>query len=278
MGKFGILIFVLICLCVACKPEMVSEEKLTMITGYDGEARDNGTDSGIASFEIVPLETIPESILSEIGRLEITDSLILVQDHARLLGFDKAGKFKRAYGSNGRGSGEYLSLNAFWIDPGGQTLTILDEYLQKLITYRMNGDLLTEKTYPRGAFAMTHSAVRVGQENVLSESYVFNRQNTIYATLNLKTGERKPLYTLPVRTKNMAMPIGRHPVSSFRDTIKLILPFDPRIYSLQDTGLIPLLSIQTQKETVPAKRLEAEEDFSISTYLDICQEGYFLGI
>ena len=242
-----ILYLVLAGLGVACKEEKGSYKGLQIIKGFQDEALENGLNLEIASFEIVPLEMTPASILSRIERLEVVDSFLLIQDNEKVLCFNRSGEYQW-YGTQGRGPGQYLRINTFFTDRNEKTVALVDKSLKKIMWFDLMGHFLSEKKYNPRSLYMVHSGVLLQKGRLLQENYIYNDYNTIYALMDLGTGERTPLYGMDVKTDNVAFPIGNHPVSVYQDTVKMVVPFDNKIYTLQDSTFIPVCLIETEKK------------------------------
>jgi len=93
--------------------------------------------------EYVPLETSPISIISSIDNVFITDSLIFVSDSdQRLLAFDISGRYIRQIGTNGRGPGEYQTVENFIVDNKHKKIYLLT--FRRVNVYDFNGNFIRE--------------------------------------------------------------------------------------------------------------------------------------
>lgn len=275
--KIKIILCFIIGLCWACKEKDYTYKDLKIIKGYDEEVQANGTGIEVDSFQVVPLETNSSSILSGINRVAFMDSLIFIHSNDRLLCFNNAGKFLYPVGIKGRGAGEYLRINTFFTDNFHQTINIVDEFSGKILTYKPDGTYLNEKKYPPRSFYMLHTGYLVGKDKLLCSNYVYKRFNRIYSLIDLPAGTTKELGKFPLQTQNTAMPIGQETIATYKDSIKVILPFDNKLYSYADSTLVPLILIETEKKFLSERKLKAEKDFSVMTYFNADQKGYFSG-
>lgn len=275
--KMLIISLMFIGLCLGCNDGNRSLGNVKVITGYDEEPLTNGQRVVVDSFRIVPLETTSGSVLSRIDRLLVFDSLIFIHDNDRLLCFDYAGKFLYPIGMKGRSAEEYLRISTIFINPFLHTINIVDEVSDKVLTYRLDGTYLRMKKYPSRSFYMIHTGFMTDTANLLCNNCIYNDFNQTYSMINMRTEKRHSLCHSLFRTKNTAMPTGQETISFHDDTIKLILPFDNKIYTCNDTCLTPIISIRTDKKILSEKRLNAETDFSIMTYFNASEEGYFTG-
>lgn len=275
--KTLLILLIFIGLCLSCSEGNRLYENLKVIIGYDEEPLVNGLNIEVDSFRIVPLETTSGSILSNIDRLLVSDSLIFIHNNDRLLCFDYSGKFLYPIGVKGRGAGEYLRINTIFINPFLHTINIVDEVSDKVLTYQLDGTYLHTKKYPVRSFYMVHTCYLVDSDKLLCNNYIYNSFNRIYSMINIATGTFQPLWQSSLHTKNTAMSTGQETVAFYNDTIKMLLPFDNKLYTCIDSSLIPVISIRTDKKILSKRRLNAEENFSIMTYLNASEEGYFTG-
>ncbi|MFR5736307.1 MAG: 6-bladed beta-propeller [Odoribacter splanchnicus] len=275
--KIRIILLIFIGLCLSCSEGDRLYENLKVVIGYDEEPLVNGQNIEVDSFRIVPLETTSGSVLSRIDRLLVSDSLIFIHDNDRLLCFDYSGKFLYPIGVKGRGAGEYLRISTIFINPFLHTINIVDEVLDKVLTYRLDGTYLYMKKYPSRSFYMAHTAYLADNDKLLCNNYIYNNFNQTYSMINIETGISQFLCRSSLHTKNTAMPTGQETVAFNNDTIKMLLPFDNKLYTCTDSSLIPIISIRMDKKILSEKRLNAETDFSIMTYFNFSEEGYFAG-
>ena len=85
--------------------------------------------------EIIKLETSPVSLISNINRIEMNDSIIFVSEFGKLYTFTREGKFVSQISRKGEGPEEYIVLSSFYIDNKKQQVTIIDNYKNVLINY-----------------------------------------------------------------------------------------------------------------------------------------------
>ena len=93
------------------------------------------SDSIFSDVDYIPLETNENSFIAEIDKLCILDSLIYVLDKTQevIFVFEKDGIFKNKLQKQGRGIGEYLSLDDFFVKDS--LIYVLSSDNQKLYIY-----------------------------------------------------------------------------------------------------------------------------------------------
>lgn len=258
-----------------------SQEKtvaLNSIDGYDDKCRSNGDSIEFESLDIVKLELTSESIINYIKRIELVDSIIVVQTTDNLLAFSINGKYLYKYSNKGGGPTEYLALSSFVVDRKNLTIKIIDEASCKMLTFNMNGSILSSKTFKRESIEMwTVSGIQLNNDDILFTNMIYNEKNALYTLFNTRNQKKQILYSFPVNTVNVAQPVGNSTVSIYNDTVKLLMPFDKQVYSLIDSKLIPILSIATKLKTVEQKRIKEIKNFSIMTYAELSKNKYFTG-
>lgn len=93
------------------------------------------------SIQYIPLETNSASLLKTIQHIELSDSIIFVCDHDKLLKFDTSGRFIKQIGINGRGPGEYPSIYDFSIDKTNQLIYIAASGIKEILIFDFDGNL-----------------------------------------------------------------------------------------------------------------------------------------
>ncbi len=99
------------------------------------------------SFIALPLETSKESMIGEIDKIVLCDSLIFVGDfytQKAIFIFNREGKFLRKISRPGKGPGEYrFHIENFWIDKENKILSIIDSDRSQVIYTDFEGKLLS---------------------------------------------------------------------------------------------------------------------------------------
>ena len=93
----------------------------------------------------------------------------------------------------------------------------------------------------------------------------------------METGEKTVLSQTALQTKKVAVPIGKVPMAEYGDTVKVLLPFDNRIYVYDSLGIKPYKWVETEKKLLSSGQMRKINDFSVMSYFDIDQRGDFAG-
>lgn len=106
-------------------------------------------DSLFCGKEIVPLETTPECLISQIDKLEIADDKLYLLDDEQdfIFIFSRQGKFINKIDDIGRGPEEYYELSDFHIDDSLIYVTV-GSGRNKVICYDLNG--VYQKSFATG--------------------------------------------------------------------------------------------------------------------------------
>lgn len=100
----------------------------------------------------VPLETKPESLISDPAKIRITDNLIFVKNRnpQSLKVFDYNGNFVTDIGKNGNGPGEYTRFISFGIDEINKVIVVFNAFPDKLLTFGYDGKFKESFPYNDG--------------------------------------------------------------------------------------------------------------------------------
>lgn len=105
----------------------------------------------ISDYRIVPLEYTDNSIIGNIDKVIVADSLVFIMDSqvaAGIFVFDvRSGKFIRNIGDVGKGFGEYFRLYDMSIDSKNRYIYVLCEK-KRLLCYSFSGKCLSVKELP----------------------------------------------------------------------------------------------------------------------------------
>lgn len=103
-------------------------------------------DNYIDSMAIVHLEATPESFITYIKKILITENKdIIILNSTGILVFDHFGKFLRKIGSRGRGAEEYVALRDICLSNDYQQLLALD-CTNQIITYNIDDGKFIKRT------------------------------------------------------------------------------------------------------------------------------------
>lgn len=98
----------------------------------------------IKEINLVPLETMPESLVASIDELIIENNLIYILDKTqkKIICFHKNGKFNFSINSIGRGPKEYISISDLFVN--NEKMFLLDSDQNKILIFSIKGEFIKE--------------------------------------------------------------------------------------------------------------------------------------
>lgn len=236
-------------------------------------------DRFFSEITIVPLETVDESLISDILAVELIDSLVFVRDDHRLLLFDTRGKFISEIGQKGRGPGEYIGLQAFFVDRHNRTVTIIDYMKRLLLTYGFDGRFLSSTEIPAEWFDWCYHATLLDDNNILVFNKYNREHNMAYTLMNIGDLDRSEHFLSydPVRIENYLYQFARHPMTRSGRGVHLTMPFDHTVYEYSDEQLTKKYYIETLGEMIPKERFQQAEGSYRSKILTFVNRNNYFG-
>jgi hypothetical protein len=233
----------------------------------------------------VKLESTDESILGEITQMEIFEKHIYILDRQgkSLKKFDMNGKYLQNIGKEGLGPEEYVSLNAFYINPERKTINIFDPMKNAVLQYDLYGK------YQNTVEVEKNSTVFFRRLSYLNENEIFCYSGTNWRTNcecsildATKQYAANCLYPYPLKSdKQMSMGIHKHPYSVINNKISFISVFCDTVFSYSNKEIRPRMFIEREKPVADLQTLnkifsETDGDL-ISTIRAVGKKGYTMG-
>jgi|GEM_PF-6397988 hypothetical protein len=271
MANLKNILFSALLLCGLASCRNTDENVGSPVTGYDTEVSAECLSSLISDFECLQLECKPECLLTNINKIEMTDSLLIISDMEHLFAFTKDGKFSHVFGAKGNAENEYIVIGTFMIDPEGKVV-LVDPYSGKFIYFRQNGEFISSTKVDQSILMNIQDGCFVDKDKIFTSQYIYNDQNTAFTLIDLKKKTVQDVAKTPLRTDNTMERIGFHPFSHYQDSIKWILPFEPKVYGLNSGCIYDILTSETVCDN-----LGEINNFSIMTYMDFMQKNMFIG-
>ena len=141
--SYGVFLALAIFACSDKTDNTTSESKTYRINTADAVSCKSLAEL-IEQYEIVPLETNQEALISEPTKIRIVNGRIFVFDELaeRVLTFNSSGQFITVIGKKGKGPEEYGSLQDFEVDTDRDRLIFLDISQLAILEYDFDGNFL----------------------------------------------------------------------------------------------------------------------------------------
>lgn len=217
----------------------------------------------------------PDSVtIGAISQVYAADDMFVIVDNmSQPYGFSQNGEYKCQYGLQGEGPSEFVNMGACAVYK--DEIVICDSYKQRMLFYdRDTGDFKRHIDFPYGSFDMIQQCVFVSDTTAILARYVFNQNNSVYAVANIDNKTVSDFASVPMKTDNVAMPVGWHTISAYQGSAIYIEPFSPCIYRYPQERWI---YIDQPKPLYDREELARIGNFSIMTYAKAMNEGRFAG-
>lgn len=135
------------------------------------------------SIELVPLETLPDALIAGISKIIVHQGKYYALDPAQciIFVFDGTGKFLFKIAKKGQGTGEYVFIQDFNINPFSGNLEILEPY-GKVQIYDLFGNYIETKKITFPGFRVAHTIASVDSHTHVFQTK-FQPKKIIYFNL-----------------------------------------------------------------------------------------------
>ena len=166
-----LLIFILFESCIQTKSDFD-------IIAYADKKIDFANIVDTLSYKFIPLETTNLTIIGDIEKVEVSDSIIFILDSSikMVYKFDFEGKYIGRIGEKGRGQGEYMEASNFIINHKDKQIILSEKSSGNILFYDFNGIFIRSCHIDTNPFA-----------------YLPNREEIVIFSLPLLTSEKYEL-------------------------------------------------------------------------------------
>jgi hypothetical protein len=138
-----VLMIIYFCFLFSCGNRQRTETGTLYTVDVDGLKHEDTvySSSFFKNVRTIIIEEHDDALIGEIQWIQAFDNYILIYDFIiakKLFVFDKDGKFLRQIGKTGRGTGEYLQVIDFCIDPERREIYLLDTGARKVLKYNLD--------------------------------------------------------------------------------------------------------------------------------------------
>ena len=207
----------------------------------------------IDSCIFVQLETSAKSIIGEVTQLETFDGKYFIFDKQTktVKVFGRTGKFLYHIGKEGRGAGEYIAINAFFINKKEKKVCIFDPMNRAVYEYTLEGVFLQRKKHDTPQYTHIIKIVYAG-DYIYCYSQLGWINNTIFTVLSSKDyttkGEFRP-YPFKLN-EQMGIAFMTHPLSLVDGEFHYVSLFSDTIFRYDENKEKPYLLIETGKPNI----------------------------
>ena len=230
--------------------------------------------------EIIKLETSPVSLISNVNRIEMNDSIIFVSEFGKLYTFTREGKFVSQISRKGEGPEEYIVLSSFYIDNKKQQVTIIDNYKNVLINYDFYGKYLSTVSVPAGSFQSCHYTFLTEDNQLLSHNMMDMNDTEAYSLFDMRKQRVKQYFSYqPITVGNYMYPFSWHPMARSGKDIDIIMPLCDTIYtySAATSSFEPKYIIETPQKMIPKEKIRKNTPSYTEDICKLSEQGFFTG-
>ena len=249
----------LVFFCVGCNSQKNKDYNLS------GAIEINLNTNNLSNFDInqvadfhslIPLETTAESLIGDITKLFIIDSLIIIYDKKTnaILVFDDRGNYKHKIGRPGNGPGEYVRILDVFLDEERNMIQLSDGMLKRIKTYSINGDFLSSTIvldypfvsfYPldNGYWAVIHYQ-NSSRDNLVLMDENFNVQKKWFSF-----------------TKKLPLVHINHFIEDREHGILFHDPYDNILYKLDEKNVNPYILFTFDNEKISKENIDNQSPF-----------------
>lgn len=187
------------------------------------------------SCEIIPLETTPLSLMSEIDKALCFDDGILLLDMRRSVVclFNNEGSFLNRIGERGQGPEDYLLCYDFSLNNSTNEVTLLSPY-GEIINYDLNGRFVSRKGLP--SKPNYFACLWLNQNDLALWSEVDTDEGGV-SVVNVDSGE---LYYDDWYNDRIIDMCNLKPFFRYKDSVLFSAPLTNAIYQVSDSSMYPV--------------------------------------
>lgn len=268
--------------CIAFVSCQMSQDRMRgiEISGFDDKELANGDSLPLASFEVIPLETDTDCIITEVKKIIDMDSLFVLVTERRVMAFDRDGHYSRDFGERGRGTGEYLMVSTAYWDVWSRTLNVVDAIRRRFFSYALSGQLAATWKLNQENASLVNTAESYSPTRLFCANYLYNDQNEVFTILDLERNSQESVAKFAGRTDNTQEYTGRHPFSLHDGRVTCIFPYSNVLKVYEEVSgeeLAPTFTILTKEKILDKKEQAEIEDFGIMRYAEQMNNGTFVG-
>jgi len=231
----GAACFLFFCSCNSDnKPQIASDYRIITVDEEDFD-RQKDFSRVFKGIDIIPLETIKESLIGGISSIKEYKGHYYILDRnisKSLTIFDKNGRFVKRICNIGKGPQEYIDLSFFCIDEYEDQLILCDGTLHKVLKYNLLGDFEEElvlESAPRALEVLSESKYIVRYAGPEDRICTFTKDGELLQSL----------FSYDITRGTVLF----KDLIKYKDKVLFHQNYNDTIYSLSDEGIEPWLLI-----------------------------------
>ena len=285
------LFIVIFCIVIfACKekkkPVIISDLPVVKISDFEKvENLSLSNPEYFAETKFVKLESTDESILGEVLQMEIFEQYIYILDGKgkSLKKFNMDGKYIQNIGRIGMGPGEYISLNAFYINTEMKTINIFDPMKNAVLQYNLSGKHQNTVNVQKNSCTFVARLSYLNKKEIFCYSGTNWQTNCEFSILDEKEQyEEHCLYPYLLKSdQKMSIQMLSQPYCMVDNEVSYVLMFCDTVFSYSNSEIRPRMVFENGKPSANVQQLrkifsENHEDY-ILTIESAGKKGYTTG-
>ena len=249
------LIFILLIGCTVSNEKKINEDLYNINVEAIINNKQNVKLSEIATdITYVPLETLKDNLISNIKKVELTESYVFVSEKNRIQQFKADGQFLRQIGKFGHGPGEYVNIMNFDVNEKANLILINDEF--RSYKYDINGNFFGEVKLPSTNYLFYYPT-----------KIAFYLTNNIGKLNNLLITDNNfvPLYKFQNHNPRPEthLKFGGSPLYVFKHNLYFKVNYNDTVFCVKDSLLIPHI-IYNEKNLLFDKNFDLHSTGNVS--------------
>lgn len=254
-----LIVLLVAALSFSCQRNKISSEG-TRIQIDPADSLKKGFSDFFELEKFIVLESSDSSVMREIRKISVINDriFILTWGDPQILIFNTNGDFISKVDRYGRGPGEYTYAVDMYVAPGGDTITLFDKSLKKLLSYNTKGDFLGEVDLKTDLETFT----KLPNGEILGYSFLNHAEplnDTIYQLWHFSKQGKILGGFLPVKSDYLGNSVGLS--SSFNLTASglYFMPYtENRVYKIggNPAQLTTAWDIDFKEKSIPSDLLE----------------------
>lgn len=263
-----IFLSILYCLLfISCQSHQANQTSVEIVK-YPFHSTISSLSELIESIEAIPLDTNSNFVLGFMPHTLHRDSSYYIGDmiHSKIIyRFSENGHFLNTIGVCGKGPGEYLNLNDFYVDDTTNDVYTISSPDLRLYHFDKEGHFkgMKAQVYNPGSFIKNKNAFWVygGNNNGYMPEQIIQLDSNFNITRKI----------FPLDTKAIHVSLG--PVfSQWKDQIYLVMGLDPQIYQMGQDSLFPVIRFDFGHSNIPASYWETKNP--MQAVMDLQNNGF----